>query len=135
MAVNNYIPKYIPDDLPWYERNGLMTRLDKIKCDEFLEDPGKHLRGNLNLNFDMIYTSIRGEKIPEADLKNYHIVKYELVSKYPQKDKNNFRGAAFRNDRKDLYFDKEVVKSHFLNAKEKCSDSNKGNGSRISVSS
>ena len=45
MAVNNYIPKYIPDDFPWYERGGLMTRLNEITCDEFLEDTNKYFRG------------------------------------------------------------------------------------------
>ena len=45
------------------------------------------------MNFDIIYKFIRGEKIPEADLKDYETVKYERVSKYPQKDKNNFRGC------------------------------------------
>ena len=44
------------------------------------------------MNFDIIYKFIRGEKIPEADLKDYETVKYERVSKYPQKDKNNFGG-------------------------------------------
>ena len=44
MAVNNYIPEYVPDDLPWYERDGLMTHLDQIKCDKFLEDPEKHFK-------------------------------------------------------------------------------------------
>ena len=84
------------------------------------------------MNFDIIYKSILGEKISESDLKNYQTVKYERVKKYPLKDKNDFLGAAFRSDRKDLYFDKEVIKSHFLGAQEKCSGFNRGNGSRIS---
>ena len=84
------------------------------------------------MNFNIIYKSVRREKIPEADLKNYQTVKYERVKKYPQKGKNDFLRTAFRNDRKDLYFDKEVIKSHFLDAKENCSGSNRGNGSRIS---
>ena len=87
------------------------------------------------MNFNIIYKSVRGEKIPETDLKKYQIVKYERVKKYPQKDKNDFLGTAFRNDRKDLYFDKEVIKSHFLDGKEKFSGSNRGNGSQISSSS
>ena len=84
------------------------------------------------VNFDIIFKSIRGEKISEADLINCQTVKYERVKKYPQRDKNGFLGAAFRSDRKDLYFDKEIVKSHFPDAKENCSGSNRGNGSRIS---
>ena len=48
--------------------------------------------GEKIVNFDIIYKFIRGEKISEADLKNYQTAKYERVSKYPQKDKNNFGG-------------------------------------------
>ena len=25
MAANNYVPDYVPSNLPWYERDGLMT--------------------------------------------------------------------------------------------------------------
>ena len=54
MADNNYIPEYIPDDLPWYERDGLMTQLDKIKSDEFLEDPEKNFREkNCELRYNL----------------------------------------------------------------------------------
>ena len=95
----------------------------------------KHFREKEVVNFDIIHKFIRGEKTSEADLKNYQTVKYERVKRYPQEDKNDFLGAAFRSDRKDLYFDKEVIKSHFLDGKEKFSGSNRGNGSQISGSS
>ena len=26
-AQNNYVPEYVPDNLPWYERDGLLTYL------------------------------------------------------------------------------------------------------------
>ena len=44
MATNNYIPKYVPIDLKWYKRDGLMTYIDHVKCEEFLSDPDKHFR-------------------------------------------------------------------------------------------
>ena len=44
MATNNYIPKYVPIDLKWYEIAGLMTYIDHVKCEEFLSDPDKHFR-------------------------------------------------------------------------------------------
>ena len=67
MAINNYIPEYILDNLPWSKRDGLMTHLDKIKCDE------KHFREKIYKFIIYIYKSIRGEKISEADLKSYQI--------------------------------------------------------------
>ena len=29
--ANKYIPKYVPEDLPWYERDGLLTYIDQLK--------------------------------------------------------------------------------------------------------
>ena len=34
--MNSYVPKFIPKDLPWYERDGLMTWYDQMKCEDFL---------------------------------------------------------------------------------------------------
>ena len=65
------------------------------------------------MNFDIIYKSIRGERIPENDFKNYQTIKMDRVKKYPKKEQTNFLSAAFRADRKDLYFEKEVVQKHF----------------------
>ena len=28
---NKFIPKYVPKDLPWYERHGLLTYIDQEK--------------------------------------------------------------------------------------------------------
>ena len=44
MTINNYIPGYIPSNLRWYERDGLMTYINQIKCEEPLRDPDKHFR-------------------------------------------------------------------------------------------
>ena len=44
MAANSYIPEYILDNLPWYESDGLLTYINKLKCKEFLEDPNKHFK-------------------------------------------------------------------------------------------
>ena len=44
MAVNNYAPEYMPENLPWYERDGLLTWYDQVKCKEFLEDPDAHFK-------------------------------------------------------------------------------------------
>ena len=81
--------------------------LDRVKCDKFLEDSNKHFREKKIVNFDFIYKFIRGEKIPEDDLKKYQTIQNSRVKQYPQKDQDNFLSAAFRTDRRDLYFEKK----------------------------
>ena len=44
MAVNNYVPGYVPENLPWYKRDGLLTWYDRAKYKEFLEDPNAHFK-------------------------------------------------------------------------------------------
>ena len=42
--VNKYIPKYVPEDLPWYERNGLLIYIDQLKYKDFISDPDAHIK-------------------------------------------------------------------------------------------
>ena len=65
------------------------------------------------VNFDIIYESIRDEKVSENDLKKYQAVQDNRVKQYSQEHRNKFLSAAFRRDRKDLYFEKELIQSHF----------------------
>ena len=32
---NNYVAQYVPLDLPWYEKDGLMTWYNQVKCEDF----------------------------------------------------------------------------------------------------
>ena len=109
VAVNNYVLQYVPENLPWYKRDGLFTWYDQTKCKEFLEDPDAHFKNKKIVNFDIIQKSIRGEKIPENNFKNYQTVKMNRVRKYPKQEETNFLSVAFRTNGKDLYFEKEVV--------------------------
>lgn len=51
--TNNYIPEYVFDNLQWYQRDGLMTYIDKLKYDNFIRD--EHFKITKVVNFDMIY--------------------------------------------------------------------------------
>ena len=64
-CVNNYVPKYVLKDLLWYERDGLMTWYDQVKCEEFLRDSDKHFKTEKVMNFDIIRREVAGEKMPE----------------------------------------------------------------------
>ena len=37
---NVFIPKYVPQNLNWYEKDGLETWYRQIKCEEFLNNTG-----------------------------------------------------------------------------------------------
>ena len=41
-ADNKFIPKYIPGDLKWYEKDGLDTWFLRNKCEEFLNNTDLH---------------------------------------------------------------------------------------------
>ena len=41
---NTFAPKFIPDNLKWYERDGLETWYQRNKCSEFLEDTDSHFK-------------------------------------------------------------------------------------------
>ena len=57
---NQVIPKYMPEDLPWYERDGLLTWYDQDKYKRLTENRDKYLENLTIINFDMIYDQIRG---------------------------------------------------------------------------
>ena len=54
-CVNNYVPDFVPQDLPWYERNGLMTWYEQIKCENFVCNIDKHFKEANVINLDIIH--------------------------------------------------------------------------------
>ena len=45
--------------------------------------------------------------------EKYETVQDNRVKQYYQEHRDKCLSAAFRTDRKDLYFEKEVIQSHF----------------------
>ena len=54
---NNCIPEYIPEDLSWYKRNGLMTYLDQAKGRDLLRDLKGHFKNTKIVSFDITSTA------------------------------------------------------------------------------
>ena len=98
-CTNNYVPEFVPQNLPWYERDRLMMWYDQVKCREFLENSDKHFKTTKIVNFDIIRRETAGEKVPEEVLRKYQTVQNERVLKYPKNDQKKFLSSAFRNDR------------------------------------
>ena len=70
-CVNNYVPDFVPQDLSWYERNGLMTWYEQIKCENFVCNIDKHFKEVNVINLDIIHREARGENVPD-DLFRYY---------------------------------------------------------------
>ena len=115
--TNNYIPPFVPQDLKWYERNGLMTWYDQTKCKEFLKNLDNHFENMKIINCDIINKKAKGEEIPQSTLKTYlTIPKKKPVYEYPPEEREKVVSAGFRSTlkRNDVFVSKDLVKYHFL---------------------
>ena len=81
VCTNCIIPKYVPDNLKWYEKDGLHTWYLKGKCDDFLRETDYYFQNLKVVNFDMI----RNE-LPDSDIMKYKTVDFTEIESYsPQK--------------------------------------------------
>ena len=68
--VNKYVPEYVPQGLKWSERDVLMIYIDQLKYERFSEDLDGYLEKAEVVNFDIIYSQIRGTPKQNSD-KHY----------------------------------------------------------------
>ena len=67
---NNYIPEYISDKFLWYERDGLMTYIDKLKNYSFIKDTDSHFKNTQDINFDLYISRLSKLKYLMMNQKN-----------------------------------------------------------------
>ena len=79
-ADNVFIHKYVPNNLKWYERDGLDTWYLQNKCNEFLEDLDLHLKQRQIVNFDLIKNGVS-----ERTIKQYNQIDHDEIKKHPAK--------------------------------------------------
>ena len=109
--TNTYIPEYVPDNLKWYERDGLNTWYKKNQCNEFLEDTDRYFCTAQIINVDIIRNQ---KQLPTNKLKQYQTVNYDTIKKYLLSEQARITSSIFRNiDRSDLHVMQTVVKNHF----------------------
>ena len=102
---NTFVPKFIPDNLKWYERDGLETWYQRNKCSEFLEDTDSHFKNMKIVNFDIINN---GEKMTKQTLTQYDTIEHDETKKYPEKEQEQIMSSIFRNaNRKDMFIEKK----------------------------
>ena len=78
--VNTYVPKFLPKDLLWYKRDGLMIWYDRCKCEDFLRDTNQHFNQAKIINFDIIRRECNVEEVPKDLLKYYQSLNDKIVS-------------------------------------------------------
>ena len=115
--ANKYVLDCVPIDLRWYERDGLLTWYDQIKCKRFLEDPDRHFNNTKIVNFNIVNKCVRGEEVFEQTLTNYQTVLKKEVFEYPIKDREKIMSAALSSciKRNDVFVSKELVNEHLFN--------------------
>ena len=71
---NVFIPKYVPQNLKWYEKDGLETWYRQIKWKEFLNNTNLHFAKGKITNFDIVKNQVSDNK-----LKQYQLIDHEEI--------------------------------------------------------
>ena len=94
----SYATPFGSQDLPWYERDGLMTWYDQEKCQDVLRDTDRHFNETKIVNFDIIHKQCCAEVVPFELLKYYQTVNQMRVSEYPSDDQEKILSSTFCTD-------------------------------------
>ena len=62
---NKFIPKFIPNDLKWYKKDGLDTLYLQNKCNEFINNTDTYFTNLKITNFDLIKNDVSKENIKQ----------------------------------------------------------------------
>ena len=112
---NKFIPKYVPDDLKWYERDGLDTLYLQNKCADFINNTDKHFKQMKIKNFGMIRNNVSKDKV-----KQYQTLDHQEIMHYPLQLRDQICSSIFRNaNRKDMHIKKEAINEHFVGKNKK----------------
>ena len=87
ILLNKYILNYVPRDLRWYKRDGLMTYIDQLKHKRFKENRDKHFKNAEIVNFDIINHRCRGDPLQNSE-KYYKTITKKDFKHYPNEEKN-----------------------------------------------
>ena len=114
---NVVVPPYVPNNLKWYERDGLDIWYAQGKCRDFLENTDEHFKQIKIVNFDIINNN---SKLDSKTLRQYQTVDCQTIKAYPLQHQNSIMSSVCRNiKRKDMHIPRESVKEHFISNKQK----------------
>ena len=67
ILLNKYFSKYLPKDLPWHERDGLVTYIEQLKYERFKENKDKHFQNIKIINFDLVNHRCRDDPLQNVE--------------------------------------------------------------------
>ena len=89
---NTFIPEFIPNNVPWHDRDGLNTWYKQNKYKKFLEDTDNHSKNLETTNFDMIYNK---KTLSNDKIKQYESIDDHEIMKYPIKERDQIMPSIF----------------------------------------
>ena len=98
---NTFVPPFVPENLKWYERDGLDTWFKQRKCEEFLNNTDNHFLQRKIVNFDLINN---GDKLNKNQIRQYQTVNCETIKMYPQEQQQKIMSSIVRNIKRDDMF-------------------------------
>ena len=111
-SKNRYIPQFVKSNLKWYERDGLITYINRLEYEKFEEDKDQYLKNINIINFDIIHNRCRNEPL-ENSIKNYKTVSTKDLKQMPLADKDAALAACFRSERKYIFIEKSLRDEYF----------------------
>ena len=111
-SKNRYIPQFVKSNLKWYERDGLITYINRLEYEKFEEDRDQYLKNINIINFDIIHNRCRNEPL-ENSIKNYKTVSTKDLKQMPLADKDAALAACFRSERKDIFIENSLRDEYF----------------------
>ena len=111
-SKNSFIPEYVKPHLKWYERDGLMSYIDRLNYERFEEDRDKYLENVNVVNFDIINHQLKGTPLQNS-ISNYKTIYKKDLKQMPANDKGAALAACFRSNRKDLNVEKNLRDEYF----------------------
>ena len=87
---NVFVPKYVPKNLKWFERDGLET--NQSKSEEFLANTDLHFAKRKIVNFDIIKKDVSKTK-----LEQYQLTDHDEIKNYVPQFQEQIRSSILRN--------------------------------------
>ena len=105
ISANSYVPPYVSPDLKWYERDGLMTYVDRPKYERFEKDRESYLQNAKITDFDIIHHECRGDELISTIrlLMKKRLIKCHLtIGKKPLEHVSGQKEKTYMSKRSDV---------------------------------
>ena len=101
------------NNIPWYERDGVNTWCEQMKCNEFLGDTDNQFKNLEITNFDMIYNN---KTLSNDKIKQYQSIDHHKIMKCPIKERDQIMPSIVRNSKhEDMCVQTKKINEHFKN--------------------